>query len=278
MGDVTIVTALYTLKKSKYSTGNYRAWLQNFCSIPFHCIFFTTEKYVLEIYQLRRKFLEKTHVIVKSFDSFAMTCPSMIKFWKKQESFDPENGSYELYAMGSLKQEMVRIAINQNIFKSKWFSWCDIGIQRFTKLQQYYMTFPCDVERLCLPGRMIFLEIDKIPQSYIDDWNESKPIEYPFPEITLGAGCIVGDALAWNEFGNAYKNMLQEFAIRGWFAGKDTAVFFAILMEKKTEPFRLFHAKQFVDIPGIEWLSFPVMLGGNLDAELDTRFEPDEEL
>jgi len=47
-------------------------------------------------------------------------------------------------------------------------------------------------------------------------------------------------------------------------------------MEKKTEPFRLFHARQFVDIPGIEWLSFPVMLGGNLDAELDTRFEADE--
>jgi hypothetical protein len=67
---------------------------------------------------------------------------------------------------------------------------------------------------------------------------------------------------------------LKEFALRGWFAGNETSVFFAILMEKKTKPFRLFHAKQFVNIPGIEWLSFPVMLGGNLDAELDTRFEP----
>jgi len=71
--------------------------------------------------------------------------------------------------------------------------------------------------------------------------------------------------------------MLKEFAIRGWFAGKDTNVLFAILMEKKmSKPFRLFHAGTFGDpiIPGIEWLCFPVMLGGNMDAELDMRFEP----
>ena len=47
-------------------------------------------------------------------------------------------------------------------------------------------------------------------------------------------------------------------------------------MEKRIAPYRLFFARPFGDpeIPGIEWMSFPVMLGGNLDAELDTRFEP----
>ena len=136
------------------------------------------------------------------------------------------------------------------------------------------MTFPHNIEYLCLPGRMTFLEVDKIPQDYVDEWNEDNPVKYPFPEITLGSGCIVGDADAWTEFGEAYKEMLKEFALRGWFAGKETSIFFAILMEKKTNTFRLFHAKQFVDIPGIEWLSFPVMLGGNFTAEVDTRFEP----
>ena len=72
--------------------------------------------------------------------------------------------------------------------------------------------------------------------------------------------------------------MLKEFAIREWFAGKDQEVFFAILMEKKTKPFKLFHAKNFgVEgapyIPGIDWMSLPVMLGGALDAALDMRFE-----
>ena len=273
--EVTVITAYYPLKSGKYSNGSYKSWLHNLCKIQCYLIIFTTETLALEIYQWRRDSLEKTHVIVRQFDSFAMTCPSMLKFWEKQEVLDTTLfGNSELYAMWSLKQELVRIAINQNRFKSKWFCWCDAGIQRFAKLQQFYMTFPHDIERLCLEGRMHFLEVEQIPQSYVDTWNENKPLEYPLPDITLGSGCIVGDAKAWLQFGEAYKEMLKEFALRGWFAGKETSVFFAILMEKKTEPFRLFYAKQFVDIPGIEWLCFPVMLGGNLEAEVDTRFEP----
>jgi hypothetical protein len=273
----TIISAFYPLKSSRHSIGNYRAWIQNFCKIPSSMIIFTTEEYALEIYQWRRELLDKTHVIVKAFNTFAMTCTSMMRFWEKQIMLDPKKESSELYAMWALKQEMVRIVVNQNRFKSKWFVWCDIGIQRYSKLDEFYISFPSDVTRLCVPGRMSFLEVDKIPQKILDDWDESKPADYPFPDIAIGSGCIVGDAEAWNEFGEVYKDMLKEFAMRGWFAGKETNVFFAILMEKKmSKPFRLFHAGTFGDpiIPGIEWMCFPVMLGGNMDAELDVRFEP----
>ena len=274
LDSTSIITAFYPLQYSTHSIAQYRAWIQNFCKIPSFMIIFTDETYALEIYQWRRTFLDKTNIIIKPFNSFAMTCASMMNFWKKQVTLDPEHGSPELYAMWALKQELVRIAINQNIFQSTWFIWCDIGIQRFSHLQKYYMTFPYDVDRLCVPGRISFLEVDKIPSKFVDTFNESKPLELPIPEITLGSGCIVGDAYAWQDFGEAYKNMLKEFALRGWFAGKETSIFFAILMEKKTKPFRLFYAKKFVDIKGIEWMSFPVMLGGIIDAELDTRFEP----
>jgi hypothetical protein len=276
-GAVTIVSAFYNLLSAKYSIQHYKKWIKQFCKIPAHMIIFTTEEYAIEIYYWRRTMLEKTQVIIREFNSFAMTCPSMMKFWSKQSEFDKSNvpsSSPELYAMWALKQELVRIAIYQNIFQSKWFVWCDISIQRFRSLEHLYMTFPYDIERICVPGRMGFLEVDTIPQKYLDDWNEDKPVDYPYPNVTLGSGCIAGDIEAWLEFGEAYKNMLQEFAIRGWFAGKETDVFFAILMEKKTKlPFRLFHAKQFVNIPGIEWLSFPVMLGGNIEAVVDMRFE-----
>lgn len=273
----TIISAFYPLKSSRHSIGNYRAWIQNFCKIPSSMVIFTTEEYALEIYQWRRELLDKTHVIVKAFNTFAMTCTSMMRFWEKQIMLDPKKESSELYAMWALKQEMVRIVANQNRFQSKWFVWCDIGIQRYSKLDEFYISFPLDVTRLCVPGRMSFLEVDKIPQKILDDWDESKPADYPFPDIAIGSGCIVGDAEAWNEFGEVYKEMLKEFAMRGWFAGKETNVFFAILMEKKmSKPFRLFHAGTFGDpiIPGIEWMCFPVMLGGNMDAELDVRFEP----
>jgi len=274
----TVVSAFYPLKTSKHSIGNYRAWIQNFCKIPFSIIIFTTEQFALEIYQWRREMLEKTHIIVRSFDSFAMTCPSMMEFWKNQEYLDPEHGTYELYAIWALKQEMVRIAINQNRFQSKWFAWCDIGIHRYFRLHEFYTSFPLDVERICDPGRMNFLEVEMISQKILDDWDEDKPMEYPIPEISLGAGCIVGEADAWKEFGEAYKTMLKEFALRGWFAGKDTSIYFAILMEKKMS-FRLFYSGTFgyPAIPGIEWMCFPVMLGGNMDAEIDMRFEPIED-
>jgi hypothetical protein len=273
----TIITAFYPLKSSKHSIGNYRAWIQNFCKIPSSMVIFTTEEYALELHYWRRTMLDITHIIVRQFDSYAMTCPSMMKFWEKQEALDPDSGKAELYAIWALKQEMVRIVINQNRFQSQWFTWCDIGIQRYSKFHDFYVSFPSDVDRLCVPGRMAFLEVDRISQTILDDWDEGKPTEYPFPEIAIGSGCIVGDADAWEEFGEQYKNMLKEFAIRGWFAGKETKIFFAILMEKKmSKPFRLFHSGTFGDpiIPGIEWVCFPVMLGGNMDAELDMRFEP----
>ena len=98
----------------------------------------------------------------------------------------------------------------------------------------------------------------------------------PVPSVTLGGGCIMGDALAWTEFGEAYKDMLKEFALRGWFAGKDQIVYFTILMERKAS-FRLFHAAKFGGDKapeGIEWMSFPPILGGTVDAAVDMRFEP----
>lgn len=278
--ETTIVSAFYPLKVSKYDIGKYRAWIKNFCKFQGAIVIFTTEVFALELYQWRKSLLHLTQIIVRPFDSFAMTCPSMLAFWQKQHPMDPDKNihSYELYAMWALKQELVRISINSNKFQSKWFIWCDIGIQRYSSLQSFYSHFPSEVERICQPGRMAFLELDRIPESFVNNWIESKPMEYPIPPITLGAGCIVGDIDAWKEFGEAYKDMLKEFALREWFAGKESDVFFAILMEKKTKPFRLFHAKQFGNplIPGIEWMSFPPMLGGSIDAEVDTRFEPDD--
>ena len=271
--DTTIVSAFYPLPNSKHEAGKFRAWIQNFCKIPCTMVIFTTEIYALEIMQWRRGFLDMTHVIVRPFDSFAMSCPSMMNFWQAQ-ALTQAQASPEFYAFCAMKQEFVRVAINLNKFRSKWFVWCDIGIQRYSRLQEYYMGFPSEIERLCVPGRMTFLELNRIPESYITNWTEDKPMEYPMPENLISAACMAGDEGAWNEFGESYKEMLKEFAIRGWFAGKESDVFFAILMEKKAQTFRLFFSAPFGNppVPGIEWLSFPVMLGGNMDAELDTRF------
>ena len=157
LSETTVVSAFYPLEQSRYDIGKYRAWIKNFCKIPATMIIFTSEVFALEIYQWRKDFLHQTKIIVRQFDSFAMTCPSMMSFWEKQVTLDPEQGnSSELYAMWALKQELTRIAIVLNTFQSKWFVWCDIGIQRYSKLQEFYTKFPSEISFLCKPGRMAF--------------------------------------------------------------------------------------------------------------------------
>jgi hypothetical protein len=280
VSETTIISAFYPMK-SKHSIEKYKSWMANFLQIPAAMVIFTTEEFFFEIYNLRKDFLDRTQVLVRPFDSFAMTCPAMRTFWEKQWSIDPEKHIHtpELYAVWALKQEFVRIIVNQNPYRSQWFVWCDIGIQRYPELQHFYNDFPSRVPELCETGRMSFLEVDRIPDEYVQDWLEKKPMKWPIPSVTLGGGCIVGDKDAWEDFGEAYKGMLQEYALRGWFAGKDQMVFFTMLMEHRLKkPYRLFHAKAFVNSPryaGIEWMCFPVMLGGAMDVPLDTRFEED---
>ena len=279
ISETTVVTGFYPLTHSKNSIGNYRAWIQNFCKIPCAMVIFTTEAYMLEIYEWRREMLDNTKVIVRAFDSFAMTSPEMMSFWEKQVPLDPEKHIHnpELYAIWALKQEFVRIAIAHNYYQSKWFAWCDMGIQRYSRFQDYYMTFPRDASRLCREGRMAFREVGRISDECVSNWKEGKPIEHHETlATTLGGGCIIGDAPAWHEFSDAYKAMLQQYAERGWFCGKDQEVYFTILMEKKTAPFRLFHCKGFGHEPippGIVWMSFPPMLAGTVEAVVDMRFE-----
>ena len=274
--ETTVVTAYYPIDKAKHSKDHYRAWIQNFCRIPCAMVIFTTEVYMLEIYQWRKEFLDRTRVIVRPFESFAMTCPSMMGFWEKQHSLDPEKHLHcaELYAIWALKQECVRIIVNKNMFQSKWFIWCDIGIHRYSALDKFYMTFPNNVGIMCPEGHICLLEINKIPEKFIKDRDEGKPMDLldnRIPDAMIGGGCILGDAEAWLRFGDVYKDMLKEFAIQGRFAGKDQDIYFAIIMEKKMAV-RLFHCKNFsADIPGIDWMSFPPMLGGTLEAEVDIR-------
>ena len=278
ISETTVVTAFYPLKKSKVGIESYRAWIQNFCKIPCAMVIFTTEPYMLEIYEWRREMLDNTKVIVRPFDSFAMTSPEMMSFWEKQVPLDPEKDIHgpELYAIWALKQEFVRIAISHNYYQSKWFAWCDMGIQRYSRFQDYYTNFPREASRLCRDGRMAFLEVGRISDAFVNDWKEGRPLTHPTRDTNLGGGCIIGDSGAWHEFSDAYKSMLQKYGERGWFCGKDQEIFFAVLMEKKTAPFRLFHCRNFGHEPippGILWMSFPPMLAGTVEAVVDMRFE-----
>jgi hypothetical protein len=270
----TVVTAFYPLDKSKHGVAKYHEWLRLFCAIPCQLVVFTDAESAPLIRAARGD--RQTVIHESPFDSWKMTSPTMMALWARQHRLDPEQDihSPELYAVWALKQEAVMIAIAENHFHSRWFIWCDIGIQREPTLQPWYSDFPntAACERLIAPGRMVFLEVSRIPDSIVSAWKKGS-YNGPAPHVTLGGGCIAGDADAWAEFSRIYVMLLPEWDRVSRFCGKDQLVFFRMLASRLTQkPFRLIHARTFGN-NGNPWMSFPVILGGKVDGQIDPRFE-----
>ena len=268
----TVVTAYYPLKKSKHSLTEYQHWIQNFCKFNCNLVVFTDAATAAQIKGWRGP--NPTHFEIRAFDSFKMSSPSQMEFWNRQYEKDPEKAihSPELYAIWAMKQECVRIVTDTNPFSSRWFVWCDIGIQRHAFLDAFYSRFPMKCEELCAPGRISALEVYPINPSLVELWSSRRPLQSPPHKDAIGGGCLAGDKAAWNSFGLAYEQMLTTFDKRGWFAGKDQHICLTMLIEL-TAPIRLYKSQQFARVSGIYWMSFPVILGGAALAEVDSRFE-----
>ncbi len=271
----TVVTSYYKLNKSKHSHAEYQQWINIFGKIPCFLVVYTDVETYDIILKARNGLESKTVIIVRPLTSFRMASPAMMELWQRHHAIDSERNihSPELYAAWAIKQECVRETIKLDPFNSKWFVWCDIGIQRYEHLQSYYQKFPTKCIELCKPARITFLEVCDIPQSYVDDWRNGLPMRYPTPDVTLGGGCIAGDVDAWEDFGSAYEAMIYEFDRKQRFAGKDQILFFTLLMERKIrKPYHLIRATNFANI-SIYWMSLPCILGGSLPAIIDDRFE-----
>lgn len=270
----TVVSAFYPLGKSKHGVANYHTWLRNFCAIPCNLVVATDEASAPLIREARGG--HPTEIIVRPFDAWQMTSPTMMEMWRRHHALDPERHihSPELYAVWALKQEVVMEAIRRSAFGSQYFIWCDIGIQRVAAMQDWYMTFP-DIrvcEMICAPGQMAFLEVRPIPESLVRCWQQSLPLSSGLPSVSLGGGCIAGDVAAWTDFSSAYVRMVAEFDAAGRFAGKDQLVFVYMLLTRAiAKPYRLIAATGFGN-GGDPWMCFPVILGGKAPARLDGRF------
>jgi len=270
----TVVSVFYPLGKSKHGVARYHEWLRLFCAIPCNLVVFTDEASSALIREARGE--RPTQLIIRPFDSWQMTSPAMMEMWRRHHSRDPEYRihSPELYAVWALKQECVMDAIRMDPFHSEYFVWCDIGIQRNPSMQQWYNSFPnahiC--ERLCSKGQMAFLEVDPIPDVFVEAWKQHKPLPESIPKVTLGGGCIVGNKAAWSEFSEGYVRTVHEFDQKNMFAGKDQIVYvYMLLMHVLAQPYILPAAVGFGD-GGDRWMSFPVILAGRAHLLIDGRF------
>lgn len=272
----TVVTAFYPLGKSKHGVARYHEWLRLFCAIPCQLVVFTDAASAPLIRSARGE--RPTVVHERPFDSWSMTTPARMEMWRRQMARDPERSihSPELYAVWAIKQEAVMEVVATNPYQSRWFIWCDIGIQRQPAVQPWYDTFPSaeTCEAIVPPGRMTFLEVSPIPDPIVTVWKTTGKYTGPVPSISLGGGCIAGDAAAWQEFSRVYIRVLEDWNAAGRFNGKDQLVFFHILVNRLTErPFRLLRAHRFANGTGDPWMCMPVILGGKAAVYIDNRFE-----
>ena len=257
----TVVTAFYPLK-SKHGIEKYIEWINHFCNIQCSLVVFTDEQTAL-VFQTLRKGLP-TRIIVKPFESYEMTSPAMMELWTKHHTMDREQAIHTpaLYAVWAMKQECVALAIQANPFGTDWFIWCDAGIHRDVSKHTYYAEFPQQADTLCRSGTIGFLEVNRIPDSFVTDPSG------PAPSVSLGGGVIIGDKAAWATFCPAYKAMLQRMDARGEFIGKDQTVFFRMLTER-VMPFQLFQPQ---NVPVDPWMQLPCILAGTIPMALDERF------
>ena len=219
---VTIVTAYYNIR-SKFTNEKYLEWIRNFLSvIPCHLYIYTDAETFPILQDMRKDFLDRTKIVIQPFDKLMMY--QLMNVWNIHKQMDHETyHTEELYILWNEKTQFVRnVALNDNVFGSDYFFWCDIGAFRspehLSKLQNF--PNPATVYRLN-PNKIHILQIDPINDHELIPGSTGIPI-YDFKyNVRVGGGIFGGHINAWNVWTGEFYGMLRKFIENGRFAGKD---------------------------------------------------------
>lgn len=228
--DTTVVTAFYSLRKSKHSLEKYTRWIANFfeaCTSPVLC--FTSGGELHD--RIRASITRPETVILNSTALTDWRVVSEIR-WQDQVALDPERAIHgpELYGVWALKQEAVMEAIAQNPFRTQNFVWCDIGCFRDMS------AFPSPPRFATIPrvlqgpaGWFAALSVNDVHRTELYEQRSRKMIQRSHAIKTIGGGVLAGDIRGWSAFSHAYRAELLGMLRRGEFCGKDQLVYRRVL-------------------------------------------------
>lgn len=146
MDDITIVSALFSLKKNKYNSMDiYKFWGSNLlCNLNKNFVIFTDEENYDFICSLRTNDLkEKTRIIKMKIEDFYMY--KHLEYLEKDFIRDHENHiqNVDLYLIWNEKLNFVKKAIDFNFFNTSYYAWCDFGCVRNSIYPELYLkNFP----------------------------------------------------------------------------------------------------------------------------------------
>lgn len=220
MNNVTVVSAYYEIK-SKFPTTQYWEWIKNFCEIPFNVVIYTSPNLVDKFLEMRSNYISQTKVIGIELEQLCHY--QFIEQYKKHYEIDwNKDHSPELFVVWAEKLKFVLRAINDNIYNTNKFVWCDIGAFRQIKFMKYYKSFPTSTN--IVDGRMNFLLINEFEEK---DYIPVKGIigqDYFKKESRLGGGIQGGDIESWKRYEKLWDDTLKEYFDKDKFAGQDQCI------------------------------------------------------
>lgn len=245
---VTIVSGLWNVR-SKRPFSTYAVWAKNFLSLDAHMVLFIDPTIRAQIEPLRpAAYRNRTLWVDTTLEDFwtARYRPTFEEHWK----IDHERGYHtpELYMIWAEKAPMLKRAIGLNPFNSSCFYWTDFGCFRddpkkcacvfvcvcvvhthtilltLTRTPWTDLHWP-GAERCEEDPRVILLKIRDFEQSEIERFRSVELQRDAFTKPASVGGGIYGGR--WDyvlKFHDAYFAMLERFAAKKYFIGKDQTI------------------------------------------------------
>ena len=231
MDDITIVSALFSLKKNKYNSMDiYKFWGSNLlCNLNKNFVIFTDEENYDFICSLRTNELkEKTRIIKTKIEDFYMY--NHIEYLKKDLIRDQQQHIHnvDLYLIWNEKLNFIKKAIDLNFFNSSYYAWCDIGCVRNSLYPELYLKN--------FPNLSNIIE-DKIYMTNVDcdfvEYNFKNPYDdkYLYTNGTICGAFFIGrKELLTKMYDIYYNEIMTNFINKDLFIGQDQALYISLYL------------------------------------------------
>jgi len=231
MDDITIVSALFSLKKNKYNSMDiYKFWGSNLLSnVNKNFVIFTDEENYDFICSLRTNELkEKTRIIKTKIEDFYMY--NHLEYLEKDFIRDHEKHIHnvDLYMIWNEKLNLIKKAIDLNFFNTSYYAWCDIGCVRNSLYPELYLkNFP-NLSNL-IEDKIYMLNVD---YNFVeDDFKNPYDDKYKYMDGTICGAFFIGKKELLSKMYDIYYNEIMTNYIKmDKFIGKDQNLYFSLYL------------------------------------------------
>lgn len=218
--NITIITTMFKIPKSKHSTKDYKKWSAKFFSSLGSPLVAYVDEFWSEI------FIKEC--ILRNLNAFIFIVPNiwkilmeleikrnktyLEKYLLNQEILDPDKKTHslELYAIWNLKLYLLNKTAYLNPFDSKFFLFTDSGAWRgkvFKKWPDHRFIIDLGIK---LNDKILFGQI-----------NEPDPKNFSIFKDLIQGTFFFGSTQAIRDISKEYYNLHDEWLDKGWFIGKE---------------------------------------------------------